>query len=270
MGLLVLVTPILLTLWRKTQFALDGKEFKDHFLLALRHQSKEARESACAVLAAMTMIPKARKNVLNLCGDHSLGPILGTMALSAREKFVKVSACKALYGLNAIGVIGHKKCSYGLTTAFMTLRDDKRGKTNLAEAAKIYEREKSKVTASIEEKEGKEEIEKDEKETAKNSAKKKLDTKTFEFQALKSTVASMKIQIGQLQMAVRELRAQVNAQRKAGDGERAVHHWHQKDRSQNSNFGRHRRAQRKDLSARIADAYTHLFLVCSFITLSQT
>merc|ERR1712013_323223 len=106
--------------------------------------------------------------------------------------------------------------SYGLTTAFMTLRDDKRGKTNLAEAAKIYEREKSKVTASIEEKEGKEEIE---KEAAKNSAKKKLDTKTFEFQALKSTVASMKIQIGQLQMAVRELRAQVNAQRKAGDGE---------------------------------------------------
>ena len=82
-----------------------------------------------------------------MCSDRELGPLLGRVASSDKEKTVKIAGCKAFVGLNKLNVLDARKC-YQMKKQFYALKDSKRATKNLEEATKQYNAEKGGVSAA--------------------------------------------------------------------------------------------------------------------------
>eukprot|EP01084_Bolivina_argentea_P004582 8721_1 len=145
--LLDLVTPCLIQLWLKTGIELKSDEFKPFLISALKHHGKEARYSACDFIAKCTMFIKRKKQILALCQNKEIGLLLGTLAMNDRESIVKLAGCKAMYGLNQMGIIKSKKVSKELINQYDQLLNNKRGKKNLDAAVAEYKAEVGGVAA---------------------------------------------------------------------------------------------------------------------------
>eukprot|EP01084_Bolivina_argentea_P004583 8723_1 len=145
--LLDLVTPCLIPLWLKTGVELKSDEFKPFLVAALKHRGKEARFSACDFLAKATMFPKRKKQIMELCQDKEIGPLLGKLSMGDKEKTVKLAGCKAMHGLHEMGVMKGKKVSKELANQYDQLLNNKRGKKNLDAAVAEYKAEVGGVAA---------------------------------------------------------------------------------------------------------------------------
>ena len=133
----------------QTAFKLSSDQCKPHLIAALRHRGKEARMNAALFLAKCTMYPSRKRQVANLCRDRGLGPRLGKLAMSDKEKVVKLAGCKAMHGLHEMGIMKGKKVNKDLLNQYEQLLTNRRVKKNLETAVKEYAREKSTVLKSM-------------------------------------------------------------------------------------------------------------------------
>ena len=95
------------------------------------------------------MIPEAKRQLIALCSDPELGPLLVKVAMSDKEKTVKIAACKALYGLEQTGVLNANE-RRKLKEEFSKLKDCKRARRNLEEAVIQYNAERKYLSAAAE------------------------------------------------------------------------------------------------------------------------
>ena len=91
------------------------------------------------------MIPQAKEQIVALCSDREIAPLLAKVAKSDKVKSVRVAGCKVFVGLDKMGIFDVKKANKDLVKAYADLKVEKWAAMNLKIANKEYAAESVKM-----------------------------------------------------------------------------------------------------------------------------
>ena len=116
----------------------------------MKHRGVPVRTAICDFLSKITHFSdkKKKKDVAEFLSDKNFPDLLKKLALSDKDKGVKIQGCKAVHAIKeALGK--NKKLMKTMDPIIEAVSNDKRAKKNLEEAIKIYNADKAGLAGAV-------------------------------------------------------------------------------------------------------------------------